>query len=158
VSMLPLQPAAKKFGMRAFCEDRNASPPPGPANSAVGYELKDSRRVYPFRSSDQGGEYPSLEATCAQECWGAAIDLARRASRRCRLIWGIAMSRNDFQNSSSRLTLVLRPATTTTGVCRGPLMDIMGCDRGTRLSALWIHLHPVQPRSPAARNAAFGLS
>jgi hypothetical protein len=25
--------------------------------------------------------------------------------------------------------------------------DTMGCDRGTRLSVLWIHLHPVQPRS-----------
>jgi len=27
--------------------------------------------------------------------------------------------------------------------------NIMGCDRGTRLSVLWIHLHPVQPRSHA---------
>ena len=30
----------------------------------------------------------------------------------------------------------------------------MGRNRGTRLSILWIHLHPVQPRSHAARNAA----
>jgi hypothetical protein len=33
----------------------------------------------------------------------------------------------------------------------------MGRDHGTRLSILWIHLHPVQPRFHAARNAAFGL-
>ena len=34
----------------------------------------------------------------------------------------------------------------------------MGRNRGTRLSILWIHLHPVQPRSPAVRKAALASS
>ena len=36
--------------------------------------------------------------------------------------------------------------------------DTMGCDRGARLSGLWIPLHPVQLRSHAARNTALASS
>jgi hypothetical protein len=36
--------------------------------------------------------------------------------------------------------------------------DSMGCDRGARLSGLWIPLHPVQLCSHAARNAALASS